>query len=683
MSSFDLENLNPEQRQAVAHNEGPLLILAGAGSGKTRVLVSRVARMIAEKPNDPPGICVLTFTNKSAKELKHRVKDQLGRKTQSLWAGTFHSFGLQILRKYHRRLKLNRKFHVADTTDCQAIVKDLLINIANTGKNSFQVDKLLNIMQTYKNNPHKTQIEEEDYLAVAKVLLPKYESRKKALGVVDFEDLLSLPIELFERHPDVLVKVQNLFQYFMVDEFQDTNETQMKLLNILVAEHRNLVVVGDDDQAIYGWRGARVKNILEFPQLYSGCEVIQLNRNYRSASPILDLANDVISNNKDRHGKVMKAHANYSEKKKPEVFVFENDEEEIEQVTKLIEECHREGRAFSDMAVLYRSNGQGGFLETELRQARIPYVISGGTAFFDRKEVKDMLSYLVCLFMPKEVSLRRIINVPQRGVGDETMNKIEDYVLSRKEEMSFVQALRLCKHFDFLSQGARTGVQKFLDDLDLLRADFLNKDSIDWEQRLVRYFHEIGYRKYLSKFSKNDEALKRRWMSVEIFARVFGNFMSKKNEKRKGLQEFVDMMLLRDYEDNLDDKQKDEVQLMTMHAAKGLEFPVVFVIGVEEDMIPHHKLGSDIAEERRLFYVGVTRAKEHLMMTHARERKRYGKMREVIPSRFLTEIDPELYQHYPSGYRPVSTENRANLLADLQAKLSQNMEKQKIDKSTV
>ncbi len=677
--SFNLDNLNPEQREAVAHNDGPLLILAGAGSGKTRVLVSRVARLIAEGAPEPPGICVLTFTNKSAKELKNRVKSEVGRKTQSLWAGTFHSFGLQLLRKYHRKLQLNPKFHVADTSDCQGIVKDLLINLTNTGKNSFQTDKLLNIMQTYKNNPHKTVIEEEDYLAVAKVLLPKYESRKKALGVVDFEDLLSMPIDLFERHPDVLKKVQDLFRYFMVDEFQDTNETQMKLLDILVERENNLVVVGDDDQAIYGWRGARVKNILDFPKHYQNCKVIQLNRNYRSSAPILDLANNVIEKNKDRHGKVLKAQALVDHNDSPEVFVFENDEEEVEQVTNLIEDFHRNGRSYNDIAVLYRSNGQGGFLETQLRQARVPYVISGGTAFFDRKEIKDMLAYLICMFMPKEVSLRRIVNVPQRGVGDETLNKVENYMLSRKEEMSFIKALQLSTHFEFLSQGSRRGMQQFLDDLALLRADFLNRDSIDWEQRLVRYFHEIGYRKYLSKFCKNDEALKRRWVSVEIFARVFNNFMKKKNDKRKGLQEFIDMMLLRDYESDLESQKKEQIQLMTMHAAKGLEFPIVFIIGVEEDLLPHHKLGSDIAEERRLFYVGVTRAQEQLLMTHTRERKRYGKLREVLPSRFLQEIDPKLYRHYPSGYRPVSVDSREALLKSLQEKLSGTMEKQKID----
>ncbi len=678
MSFFDIENLNPEQRSAVAHNKGPLLILAGAGSGKTRVLVSRVARLIAEGQNNPPGICVLTFTNKSALELKHRVKDQIGKNIKSLWAGTFHSFGLQLLRKYHRKLKLNPQFHVADTSDCQAIVKDLLINIQNTGKNSFQTDKLLNIMQEYKNNPYKNLIEDEEYLTVAKVLLPKYESRKRALGVVDFEDLLSLPFELFEKNPDILTKVQAVFEYFMVDEFQDTNDIQMKLLTSLVSHNQNLVVVGDDDQAIYGWRGAQVQNILQFPKKFENCEVIQLNRNYRSISPILSLANNVIVNNKDRHGKVLQAQMQKDEELKPEVFVFENDQEEVERVTQLIEEFHSQGRPYSEMAVLYRSNGQGGFLETELRQARIPYTISGGTAFFDRKEVKDMLSYLICLFMPKEVSLRRIINVPHRGVGDETLAKIEDFISHQAESLSFLKALNRVDRFEFLSQGGREGIRKFLRDLDLLRSDFLSPQSIDWERRLIKYFHEIGYRQYLGKFSKNDEALSRRWMSVEIFARVFNNFMVKKNDKRKGLQEFIDMMVLRDIDDNTDNDKKDQMQLMTMHAAKGLEFPIVFMIGIEEDLIPHHRLGSDISEERRLFYVGVTRAQERLILSHCRQRKKYGQLREVIPSRFLQEINPQFYSHYPAGFRPVAEGARESLLEGLKSKLALSMEKQKI-----
>lgn len=680
MASFDIDNLNPEQRQAVEHDQGPLLILAGAGSGKTRVLVSRVARLVGRRMDHPPGICVLTFTNKSALELKERVRHQVGRGLKTLWAGTFHSFGLQLLRKYHRKLQLNPHFHVADTSDCQSIVKDLLINITNTGKNNFQVDKLLNIMQEYKNNPRAELVEVEDYLDVARVLLPKYESRKRALGVVDFEDLLTLPIELFDRHPEVLAKVQDVFQYFMVDEFQDTNAVQMQLLDRLISHNMNLVVVGDDDQAIYGWRGAQVRNILDFPKKFPNCQVIQLNRNYRSVSPILSLANNVIVNNKDRHGKILQAQMQKEEELKPEVFVFEHDQEEVERVAQLIEDFHRQGRSFSEMAVLYRSNGQGGFLETELRQARIPYSISGGTAFFDRKEVKDMMSYLICVFLPKEVSLRRILNVPQRGVGDETVKALEDFVLEHPEGMSFYKSLQMAQDLDFITTGAKEGIQKFLTELELLRADFLSSQAIDWERRLMQYFQQIGYRDYLSKFSKNDEALNRRWMSVEIFARVFQNFMAKKNDKRRGLQEFIDMMVLRDLEDPANDEKKDQIQLMTMHAAKGLEFPIVFIIGVEEDLIPHHRLGSDISEERRLFYVGVTRAQERLVMTHCRQRKRYGQLREVIPSRFLQEIDPQLYSHYPDGFRPVKVEERLSMLEKLKAQLDASMEKQRIEK---
>jgi len=554
----------------------------------------------------------------------------------------------------------------------------LLINIANTGKNSFQIDKLLAIVQSLKIKNLNEDLCNADYLAVAQTLLPKYESRKRALGVVDFEDLLCLPLELLQKHPDILEKVQQTFKYYMVDEFQDTNEIQMKLLDVLVRPQNNLVVVGDDDQAIYGWRGARVKNILEFPKVYGDAKVIQLNRNYRSSRAILDLANNVIEKNKDRHGKVLMAQIHKEGAPLPEVFVFDDDAQEVEQVARLIGEFHNQGRSFQDIAVLYRSNGQGGYLETELRQARIPYKISGGSAFFDRKEVKDILSYLVCLCLPKEVSLRRVINVPQRGVGDETLKKIEDYVLSKGENFSFLKALRLSSEFEFLSQGGRKGVQKFLDDLRDLSQVMLHGASGQWEQDLIRYLHRIGYREYLSKFCKNDEALKKRWASVEIFARIFGNFMRKKNDSKKGLREFVDMMLLRDYEDELESQEKDQVQLMTMHAAKGLEFPVVFIIGVEEDMIPHHRLGSDIAEERRLFYVGVTRAQESLVMTRARLRKRQGKMREALASRFLQEVNPKLYRNHETGYRPVDAHAKANLLEELKAKLAESMERQRI-----
>jgi DNA helicase II / ATP-dependent DNA helicase PcrA len=677
---FDLDNLNPEQQQAVAHNHGPLLILAGAGSGKTRVLVSRVARLMAEAPaNEPaPGMCVLTFTNKAAKELKHRVKEQIGSKTSSLWAGTFHSFGLQILRKYARRLDLNPKFHVADTTDCSGIIKDLLINMTNTGKNNFAVDKLLTMVQAMAQGPLNESLYDEDYLSVAEMLVPKYESRKRALGVVDFEDLLSKPLELFEQDQEILEKVQHTFRYFMVDEFQDTNDTQMKLLNILVRPLNNIVVVGDDDQAIYGWRGARVKNILEFPKIFADAKVIQLNRNYRSSGAILDLANNVIEKNKDRHGKVLKAQLHKEGAQMPEVFVFDDDTQEVEQVARLIAEVQSQGYAFKDVAVLYRSNGQGGYLETELRQARIPYKISGGSAFFDRKEVKDMLAYLVCIALPKEVSLRRVINVPQRGIGDETLKKLEEYILQQSEPMSFIKALRESQNFEFLSSGGRQGIKKFLEDLQDLKQVIIERPSGQWEQDLIRYFHRIGYREYLSKYCKNDEGLKKRWASVEIFARVFSNFMAKKRDSKKGLREFVDMMLLRDYEDELESEEKDQVQLMTMHAAKGLEFPVVFVIGVEEDLIPHHRLGSDISEERRLFYVGVTRAQESLIITRARLRKRQGKMREVLASRFLEEVNSSLYRLYEGGYRPVNEQQKTSMIDELKARLAESIERQRI-----
>ena len=671
MSDF-LQRLNPEQKRAALHRDGPLLILAGAGSGKTRVLVSRVGQLVRES-SEPPGLCVLTFTNKAARELKQRVTQELGGPCPSLWAGTFHSFGLQLLRKNTQKLDLHRRFSVADTSDCQTIIKDLLVNITNTGKNSFQVDKLLYIINSLRSEPHKTLVEEEDYLAIAKMLLPRYEEKKKVLGVVDFEDLLLKPLELFERSPETLHKVRGLFKYVMVDEFQDTNELQMKLLRVLVEGHNNLAVVGDDDQSIYGWRGAKVKNILDFPKMFPHCEVIQLERNYRSSEKILDLANTVIKENKDRHGKVLKSEVQNQQSRKPEVFVFEDDEEEVQQVARQIEEFKKEGYAFSDMAVLYRSNGQGGFLETELRQSQVPYKISGGTAFFDRREVKDVMAYMQCLVWPKEHDLRRILNVPQRGVGDESIRRLDKAALHRNQD--FVQCLKQYHSVDLPEQG-RKGIELFFQQMAELNKALLDPEVHELDRELRHFFIKIGFQDYLRKFCKNDEALVKRWAGVEIFARVFANFMRRKDNPKKGLREFIDMMNLRDHEE---DEAKDEVQLMTMHAAKGLEFPVVFIIGVEEDIIPHRQLGSDLSEERRLFYVGVTRAKERLVMSYTRSRKRYGKMQEVAPSRFLHHLPKDLYDLYPSGYRPVAEGAKDELLAQLQARLSAQAEKQRLE----
>jgi len=655
--------------------EGPLLILAGAGSGKTRVLVSRIQHLVSSQ-NPAPGICALTFTNKAAKELKHRVQLQLGRKTKSLWAGTFHSFGLQLLRKYPKKAGLSRSFSIIDSGDAQAVVKDLLMTTTNIAKQDLQVDALLEHMGTLRGGDRLGVDVDPEYAAVAQVLAPKYEQRLRRLGVVDFEDLLLKPLRLFEEHPDICEKVQNLYPYLMVDEFQDTNTVQMKLIQKLTEKQQNIAVVGDDDQAIYGWRGAEVKNILDFPKKFEGCQVIQLEQNYRSGKEILDLANAVIKNNKDRHGKVLKAQPTSDSGAKPEVFVFEDDEEEVQRLAQMIAETQQRGYRFSDIAILYRSNGQGSFLETELRACQIPYKISGGSGLFDRREVKDVVAYLQCLSRPKEVHLRRILNVPSRGIGDETFFQIEAF--GEAQGITFSKACSRGGRLESLPQSGRKGIALFYEQIESLRAALFGNSNVEYDHALLHFLREIGYRKYLGKYCKNDEALNKRWASLEVVARVFANFINRSEDRQEGLQKFLDLMVLRECETDTAD-QEDAVQLLTLHAAKGLEYPVVFLIGIEEDILPHRRLGGDTDEERRLFYVGITRAEKELVLTYARQRKRFGRMQDVSPSRFLLEVDEELYSKYEAGYRPLAADTKEQLLSELKAKLNASMVSQNLD----
>ncbi|MEQ1723453.1 MAG: UvrD-helicase domain-containing protein, partial [Pseudobdellovibrio sp.] len=424
----------------MAHNYGPLLILAGAGSGKTTVLVSRTGRLIAENIAPAAGMCVLTFTNKSARELKHRVQLKIGSRAKGLWAGTFHSFGLQLLRKNYKRIGLSANFGVLDQNDTSSLIKELVKEIKVNSKDKFDVNKLSNLINLIRAGKTAPPGMLEEYHELAEVLAPKYEKKLKSLGVTDFEGLLLEPLRLFKSHPEVLEGMQNHFSQIMVDEFQDTNLEQMKLVNALSEKHLNLTVVGDDDQSIYGWRGAEIKNILNFPHNFEKCEVVKLERNYRSVSSILDLGNEVISKNAKRHGKILKSTKTDEFNEKPDVFVLENEDEESDFVVREIQNYRAQNYQFADIAILYRSNTQGGFIESGLRRAQIPYAISGGTSIFDRKEAKDWLAYLKQAIWPDEVSLRRIINTPPRGIGETTLDRLTEY--AEKNNCDFPEACK-------------------------------------------------------------------------------------------------------------------------------------------------------------------------------------------------------------------------------------------------
>ncbi|HWU44589.1 MAG TPA: UvrD-helicase domain-containing protein [Bdellovibrio sp.] len=661
-----LSGLNPEQQKAVLHNYGPLLILAGAGSGKTTVLVSRTGRLISERVAQAQEICVLTFTNKAARELKHRVSLKLGSAGHGLWAGTFHSFGLQILRRFHKHAGLSPYFGIVDQTDCNAVLKELIKDVKNSTKDKFDLDKILAMINDRRTGIAPANEAFDEYHEMVEILAPKFSKRLEHLGVVDFEGLLIKPIQLFKEHPEILEKVQNQFSQVMVDEFQDTNRLQMDLIDHLVRSHNNISVVGDDDQSIYGWRGAEVKNILNSPQEFKNCEVIKLERNYRSSAEILAVANAAISKNKNRHGKVLKAQAAQTTGDLPEVFILDREEDECEFVVSEILYFQRQGFKLKDFAVLYRSNTQGGLIESSLRRAGIQYNISGGTSIFDRKEIKDLMAYLKQSLAPNEVSLRRIINTPPRGIGDTTLEKLTAH--SQAKRISFQEACRQWKEAEVQEKAGEAidSLLKFLDELPKKILDYNIGSSPG--AKMVEIFAEIGYRGYVYSTAADPTGAEKKWMVVEILGRILDSYLGRRSYDVENIKSFVDAMLLRD-DLNEDQDDKDKVQLMTLHASKGLEFPIVILAGLEEDLLPHKNLGSDIDEERRLFYVGVTRAKNRLVMSRCQQRKKNGVVRPSTPSRFLLEIPKDLYKEFPLGARPVSGQERDDLVASFLSKL--------------
>lgn len=655
------QGLNPEQVKAVEHDFGPLLILAGAGSGKTTVLVSRTGRLIADKIAKADEICVLTFTNKAAKELKHRVSHKVGSQVKKgLWAGTFHSFGLQILRRFHKQAGLSPYFGIVDQSDCSAIIKELMKDLKNSGKDKFDVDKILNMINEQRTGMAAKTEAFDEYHEMVEALTPKFNKKLELLGVVDFEGLLIKPLELFKNHPETLEKIQNSFTQVMVDEFQDTNRLQMELIHQIVKTHNNITAVGDDDQSIYGWRGAEVKNILNFPKEFKSCEVIKLERNYRSSAEILAVANAAIAQNKNRHGKVLRAENAQNTGELPEVFILEREEDECDFVVSEVQHFMRQGYAYKDFAVLYRSNTQGGLIESSLRRANIPYSITGGTSIFDRKEVKDVMAYLKQSLAPNEVSLRRIINTPPRGIGDTSIEKITEF--SKEHKLTFMEA---CQRWQETGVQEKTGeaIDQLLNFCHSLPSQILDyKVGSSPGAHFVEILQEMGYRQFIYTGAADPNTAEKKWQVVEIVGRILDAYLGRRSYDIENIKSFVDAMMLRD-DVNEEDAAQNKMQLMTLHASKGLEFPVVILAGLEEDLLPHKTLGSDIDEERRLFYVGVTRAKKRLVMSRCQQRKRHGVVRPVAPSRFLLEIAQKLYKEYPLGARPVSGQEREDLVS--------------------
>ncbi|MCB0417651.1 MAG: UvrD-helicase domain-containing protein [Bdellovibrionaceae bacterium] len=657
-----LRGLNPSQQEAAAHNEGPLLILAGAGSGKTTVLVARAGRLLAEAICSPEKLCVLTFTNKAARELKSRVAARLGGRGEQIFAGTFHSFGLQILREFHDEAGLPKFFGILDTRDTSQMLKELLRNLRQGDKTAYDADRLLAILSQWREQGRTQADRDDEYDIAAEWVLPRFLQRMQSLGAIDFDGLILRPLQLMDESPEIRARIQQKFDYVMVDEFQDTNLMQMRLIQRLVEGHRNIAVVGDDDQAIYGWRGACVKNILDFPKFYPGCKVVRLETNYRSLPPILNLANAIIRNNNTRYDKMLRPH-HEAEGELPELFILRDEAEELEHVVSEIGKFEREGIARSEIAMLFRSNTQGALIEAELRKNGIPYRMRGGMGFFDRKETRDVMAYLRCAIRPHEIAFRRILNTPSRGLGDKAVEKLTAFSKLRKQ--SFVKSARQWQAAG-LEPRAGGAIENLFLTLDGLVNSCLAPGST--ATHLSTALEQIGYRKYLEKHSTDAISATKRWRFIETFAEVMEKYLAKAGKTKKGMLDFLDAMELRDNVEDEDEAKIEKVHLLTLHACKGLEFDAVILTGIEEDILPHRTLGSDISEERRLFYVGVTRAKKRLVLTRSAMRKRHGKIVQTVGSRFLTEIPKGLIVE-KVGLRPVETGVRKALVADLFAKL--------------
>ena len=648
-----LDGLNPEQKEAVKTTDGPLLIMAGAGSGKTRVLTHRVAYLMVEKGVNPYNILAITFTNKAAREMKDRIGRIMGGTAEEVWISTFHSMCVRILRRDIDRLGYNRNFTILDSTDQQSVIKNILKE-QNIDPKKFEPRAILGAISSAKNELINTEEFAKQsagyYGEVVSKVYTEYQRRLRRNNALDFDDLIMVTIQLFSRVPEVLEYYQRKFQYIHVDEYQDTNRAQYMLVKQLSSRFKNLCVVGDSDQSIYRWRGADISNILSFEKDYPNAKVIMLEQNYRSTKKILEAANEVIKNNSNRKPKNLWTDNDHGQK----IVYYRADGEQTEAqfvAGKIKEMCDAGKRKLSDFAVLYRTNAQSRVIEEVLLKSNIQYNIVGGTKFYDRKEIKDLLAYLRLIANPDDdISLLRVINVPKRGIGATSLDKISRY--AREQDMSLFEALG---EVDFIGLAGKTAnaaaefysfIGNFTQMQEFLSVTELVEDVIE----------KSGYREML-KAEKSLEA-QSRLENIDEFLSVTKSFEDGSDDKSL-IAFLTDLALVADI-DRLDEDGTpgEAITLMTLHSAKGLEFPVVFLIGMEEGVFPHSRSlmeEDEMEEERRLAYVGITRAEEELYITNAQMRTLYGRTNMNPVSRFISEIPEELLEHAHAEERRQTT----------------------------
>nr|WP_320049041.1 UvrD-helicase domain-containing protein [uncultured Desulfuromonas sp.] len=647
---MDLMQLNEPQRQAVLHTEGAVLVLAGAGSGKTRVITSRIAHLLTQVSADQ--IVALTFTNKAAREMRDRVIEEVGRaKAKGLIISTFHSLGVRILRQEIEQLGYKKNFSIYPTSDQLRLVRDMVQGRLLPSGGNVDPERVLWLISAAKNelvdaadyaaNPR------DEYEVITAQIYPRYQKSLKACNAIDFDDILLLTIRLFERYPDVLERYRRQFRYLMVDEYQDTNHVQYHMLRLLSSAHHNLCVVGDDDQSIYGWRGAKPGNILDFEKDFPGARVIKLEQNYRSTGNILAAANALIIHNQDRHGKKLWTAGGAGAE-----VVYRCCDDGEDEAMAVVEAIHRERfrqqYEYRDFAILYRTNGQSRVFEEQLRYENIPYVLIGGQQFFDRKEVKDALAYLKVMANPlDEVNLLRILNYPKRGIGETTAERLIQ--ASVAGECPLWEVLHGCADIEDLPDKAVEAIRGFVALLERYQRRFRQHGQL--VTTLQELFRELQLEEELYRHADDPQKARRRVENLHEVVNALSSYVER--EAVATLEGFLEKVSLLDRDEpprgSKEEKLKqDAVVLMSLHSSKGLEFPCVFLVGLEEGSLPHSKTleeSPDVSEERRLCYVGMTRAREQLMLLGAARRKKYGRLQPREKSRFLGEIPEDLVSH--------------------------------------
>jgi superfamily I DNA/RNA helicase len=673
----NLSALNPQQRQAVETVNGPVLILAGAGTGKTRVITSRVAHLV-EKGVLPGNILGVTFTNKAAREMQLRVTQMLPRPARTSsderperpTICTFHSLCVRILRQHIEKLGYKRNFVIYDESDQLGAVKKILSHISDKGAKTDPA-AILALLSRYRNGGSRAAVfADPNVTAMAEHVRTRYESALRAGNAVDFDDLILLTLRLFQEHEDALESCRARYRYVMVDEYQDTNAAQFSLVHLLTREHRNLCVVGDDDQSIYGWRGAEIANLLDMEKHYPEVKVIKLEQNYRSTTTILHAANAVIKHNVRR--RVKQLWSQKGQGQKILLHAFSDDEAEARTVVELIEFARLSGRVpWIEQAILFRTNIQSRALETALRQAGVRYHLIGGQSYFDRREIRDFLAYLKVFINPNDdVSLLRIANVPARGLSDVTMERLLG--ASHERKCSVFAAMKNPAVAITFAARTRECIEAFTALIERTQALLRAGQSLSLLVWAERFLEETGYLAELRRSEKVVETAENRVRNLKDLVASLDGGKTTTAQPAERLQQFLDELALDSEREEEQENQGDAVTLITMHSCKGLEFPHVYIVGMEDGLLPHSRSKTEgtLDEERRLFYVAITRAMQTLNISHCAGRKKYGQVMPCHPSPFLKELPPELVELADEKARqPVTVESGKNRFDALRSAL--------------